>query len=126
MTDKATLSKYLRKVTGDLRDAQRRIGEFEQRAAEPMAVVGWPAAYPGGVDRASGLWELVASGPRHGPGSRRTAAGASDLYRPRPRAARQDYTRRAASSTTPPGSTPGSSASLRARRWRWTRSSGCC
>ena len=33
---------------------------------------------------------------------------------------------RAASSTTPPTSTPSSSGSARARRWPWTRSSGCC
>ena len=37
------------------------------------------------------------------------------------------YTRaRAASSTTPADSTPRSSGSPRARRWPWTRSSGCC
>ena len=32
----------------------------------------------------------------------------------------------AASCTTPASSTPGSSGSRRARRWRWIRSSGCC
>ena len=56
--------------------------------------------------------------PRLGPGA---------AVRPGPgRAAGHQQHRRAASSTTPGTSTPASSGSARARRWRWTRSSGCC
>jgi pimaricinolide synthase PimS1 len=62
MTDAATLSKYLRKVTGELRDANLRIGELEEQAFEPIAIVGIGCRYPGGVRDAEGLWELVAAG----------------------------------------------------------------
>ncbi len=62
MTDEATLSKYLRKVTGDLRDANLRIGELEEQAFEPIAIVGIGCRFPGGVRDAEGLWGLVAAG----------------------------------------------------------------
>ena len=57
--------------------------------------------------------------PRLGPGrasTTRTRTSAGTVLRPAT----------ADSCTTRPTSTPGSSASPRARRWPWTRSSGCC
>jgi len=62
LTDEATLSKYLRKVTGELRDANLRIGELEEQAFEPIAIVGIGCRYPGGVRDAEGLWDLLAAG----------------------------------------------------------------
>ena len=65
---------------------------------------------------------------RRSPASPPTAAGTSTRsHDDRARTARAPSTAAVAdSSTTPPTSTRASSASPRARRWRWTRSSGCC
>ncbi|MFI1918306.1 SDR family NAD(P)-dependent oxidoreductase [Nocardia sp. NPDC020380] len=55
------LSRYLRKLTGDLRAAKKHIQDLEDRAGEPIAIVGMSCRFPGGVETPAQLWELVAA-----------------------------------------------------------------
>ncbi|HEV2343871.1 MAG TPA: SDR family NAD(P)-dependent oxidoreductase [Actinocrinis sp.] len=53
---------YLKRVTADLMRSRRRVQEMETRAREPIAIVGMACRFPGGVESADELWQLVVAG----------------------------------------------------------------
>ncbi|MEV0391430.1 beta-ketoacyl synthase N-terminal-like domain-containing protein, partial [Nonomuraea sp. NPDC050643] len=56
------LREYLKRATIDLRKAHVRIQELEAKKQEPIAIVGIGCRYPGGINSAEKLWELVIAG----------------------------------------------------------------
>ncbi|EST37931.1 hypothetical protein N566_10265, partial [Streptomycetaceae bacterium MP113-05] len=53
---------YLKKVTGDLRQAHRRVRDLEAAHDEPIAVIGMSCRFPGDVSTPEELWQLLADG----------------------------------------------------------------
>ncbi|WP_409180804.1 type I polyketide synthase [Amycolatopsis sp. VS8301801F10] len=62
MANEDKLRDYLKLVTANLRQARRQLADVEQRAQEPIAIVGMGCRFPGGAHSPDALWQLLAEG----------------------------------------------------------------
>ncbi|MFJ6615933.1 beta-ketoacyl synthase N-terminal-like domain-containing protein, partial [Streptomyces sp. NPDC091289] len=62
MADEKELREYLKRAVVDARDARRQLREVENRASEPIAIVGMACRFPGRVSSPQELWELLHRG----------------------------------------------------------------
>ncbi len=62
MNNEEKLRDYLKRATVDLRESRQRVQELEERAHEPIAIVGMACRLPGGVGSPDEFWDVVRAG----------------------------------------------------------------
>jgi acyl carrier protein len=95
-------------------------------ADEPIAIVGLGCRFPGGGNSPEAFWQMLHAGRGRCHGSATRSLGHRRLLRRGSRRSGEDAHRATARLKTWIGSSRSSSASRRARRPCWTRSSACC
>ncbi|MEV0694186.1 type I polyketide synthase [Streptomyces sp. NPDC050388] len=61
MNNEKKLRDYLKRATVDLRESRQRVQDLEERAHEPIAIVGMACRLPGGIASPDDLWELLSA-----------------------------------------------------------------
>ncbi|MEY9992039.1 acyl transferase domain-containing protein/thioesterase domain-containing protein/acyl carrier protein [Streptomyces sp. V4I8] len=61
MNNEQKLRDYLKRATVDLRESRQRVQDLEERAHEPIAIVGMACRLPGGIASPDDLWELLSA-----------------------------------------------------------------
>ncbi|WP_455712287.1 type I polyketide synthase [Streptomyces luteogriseus] len=62
MSDEEKFRDYLKRAVAEARGLQRRLREVEDKAREPIAIVGMACRFPGGVETPEDLWRMVSEG----------------------------------------------------------------
>ncbi|MFE3098556.1 type I polyketide synthase, partial [Streptomyces sp. NPDC059248] len=93
VADENELREYLKRAIADARDARVRLKEVEERAREPLAIVGAACRYPGGVESPADLWRLVDDGVDAIGGLPDDRDWAEDLFHPDPDRIGHSYVR---------------------------------
>ncbi|MCX4696170.1 type I polyketide synthase [Streptomyces sp. NBC_01408] len=61
MNNEQKLRDYLKRATVDLRESRQRVQDLEERAHEPIAIVGMACRLPGGIASPDDLWALLSA-----------------------------------------------------------------